>query len=224
MNKYLKIFIGVLVISIFLTKDKLGQYLGIEQEELEQVAVPDDTTVEVNPQAEAGNLEDGFVNDTIFDWDDDLMDWLVATDEGEDGVQFNGYNLSDLSSSKPIEIGWEVLMNIQYKLKYFSQIDMEMYAPVFPKEVEALHEKEVIIEGFVIPFEAEEEILSLSHFPYASCFFCGKASPASVLSMYMKKGGKNYKIDDFKKFKGVLYLNRDDPNEFYYILKNAEEV
>ena len=40
----------------------------------------------------------------------------------------------------------------------------------------------------------------------------------------MKKNKKTYKIDDFKKFKGTLHLNYDDPNEFYYILKDAEEL
>lgn len=125
--------------------------------------------------------------------------------------------------AEPIEIDWRVLLNIEYKLKYFKELDMKMYAPVFSEAVTALHGKEVIIEGFVIPFDEEAEVLSLSFNPYASCFFCGKASPASIISMYLKNKRKRYKMDDFKKFKGTLYLNHDDPNEFYYILREAEE-
>ena len=225
MNKYLKIFIGTLLFSIFLTKDKICQHLGFGQEKMhEQITIPEEAEAEIHFQPMEPSQQDSFVDETIFNWDDTLMDWVIAPDDQPLQSRVVNYNSKGASSLKPLEISWETLMNIQYRLKYFAQIDMEMYAPVFPEEVETLHEKEVIIEGFVIPFEAEEEILSLSYFPYASCFFCGKASPASVISMYMKKGSKNYKIDDFKKFKGVLHLNYDDPNEFYYILKNAEEV
>ncbi len=130
----------------------------------------------------------------------------------------------NLDLSEPIEINWKVLMNIKYELRYFSEIDMEIYAPVFSKAVTALHEKTVVIEGFVIPFDEEEDLLSLSFNPYASCFFCGNASPASIISLYLKEKGRRYKIDDFRKFQGTLHLNQDDPNEFYYILRDAEEV
>jgi len=114
-------------------------------------------------------------------------------------------------------------MNIKYRLKYFSELDMEMYAPVFPESIKELDGKEIVIEGFVIPFDEEQELLSLSANPYASCFFCGKASPASVISMYLKNKRKRYKMDAFKKFRGKLELNHDNPNEFYYILHNAKE-
>lgn len=126
-------------------------------------------------------------------------------------------------TSEPIKVDWRVLIDIDYKLKYFDELDMEMYSPVFTEAVEKLHGKEVIIQGYVIPFDEEEELLSLSFNPYASCFFCGKASPASVISMYLKDERKRYKMDDFKKFRGTLYLNHNDPNEFYYILRDAAE-
>lgn len=114
-------------------------------------------------------------------------------------------------------------MEINYQLKYFSELEMEIYAPVFPKEIKELDGKEVAIIGFVIPFDEEEQLLSLSANPYAACFFCGQASPASVMSMYLKNKRKRYKVDDFKRFRGTLHLNHDDPNEFYYILRNAVE-
>ena len=101
---------------------------------------------------------------------------------------------------------------------------MTIYAPVFSKELLALHKKKVIITGFVIPFDLEENLLALSRNPYASCFFCGQASPASVVSLYLKNKDKRYKTDDYKTFSGTLYLNEDDPADFYYILRDANEV
>jgi hypothetical protein len=128
------------------------------------------------------------------------------------------------ATEEPIEIEWQLLMDIEYELKYFEELDMDMYAPLFPQKIKALHEKEVIIVGFVLPFEKEWDVLALSANPFASCFFCGQASPASIISMYLKDKKKRYKMDDFKKFKGTLHLNEDDPDEFYYILRDAEEI
>ncbi len=169
--------------------------------------------------------KDYFVNDSIYVWNDSLFDWIAR-----DVMQLNTSEKEDviinsiISSNDPIEIDWEVLMDIEYKLRYFSEIDMEIYSPVFSEAAKSLDKKTVTIKGFVIPFDEEEDLVALSLNPYSSCFFCGKASPASVISLYIKKKGKRYKIDDFKKFKGTLHLNQDDPNEFYYILRDAEEV
>lgn len=131
---------------------------------------------------------------------------------------------ANLAQKGPIKVNWKDLVNINYKLKYFEELETEMYAPEFNEAVTALHEKEVLITGYIIPVDPEGKQLSLSLNPYASCFFCGKASPASVISLYLKKKKKRYKIDDYKTFKGKLYLNYDNPNEFYYILKDAKEV
>ena len=125
---------------------------------------------------------------------------------------------------RPIEVKWETLIDIEFKERYFKSIDMVANAPVFGSEQLALDGQVVKITGYVIPYDEEANYLSLSANPYASCFFCGNASPASVMSMYLKDDNKNYRIDDFKTFKGTLYLNENDPDEFIYYLKNVEEV
>ena len=104
-------------------------------------------------------------------------------------------NLSKPSNpSEPIKLEWYYLDDIQYKLRYFQDLDFEAYAPVFGETLKSLNGEQVIIEGFVIPLFEDKEPLALSANPYASCFFCGQASPASVMSMYMKNKGKNYKL------------------------------
>lgn len=127
-------------------------------------------------------------------------------------------------STDAIRVDWKTLVEIEYELRYFKSIKEEIYAPLFTKEIQALNGKEVVIEGYVIPLDEDTGLVALSANPYASCFFCGKASPASILSLYLKKNNNRYKIDDYRSFKGTLYLNDDDPNEFYYILRDAEEA
>lgn len=230
MNKKLKILLAALLIAGVFTQDKICQHLGIGQakhhEGATEVVQKKKLPPPVSSVKKEAPKEDYFKNDSIYRWDDELFDWVVVPGTANFQAQVIKASTSPTpaTDAKPIKIEWKVLMDIQYRLKYFAEVEMEVYAPVFSEAVQALHEKEVIIEGFVIPFY-EDGLVSLSYNPFSSCFFCGKASPASVLSMYMKKKTrKRYKTDDFKKFKGTLHLNEDDPNEFYYILRDAKEV
>jgi len=167
---------------------------------------------------------DHFVSDKIYEWDKQKLDWVLE-DNIDTSKNKSHTELSNKSNpSKPVKVNWSILNDIKYKLRYFHDLDFEAYSPVFGETLKSLHKKEVIIEGFVIPMFEDKEPLALSANPYSSCFFCGQASPASVMSMYMKNKGKDYKSDDFKTFKGTLFLNYDDPNEFYYILKDAVEI
>ena len=163
------------------------------------------------------------INITPYQWEEATTDQTES--EPAFQAQFASYSTVQQPESTPIEIRWRKLVSINFELKYNEEMETEMYAPVFGEEIEALDGKEVVIKGYVIPIaiDENEEVLSLSLNPYASCFFCGKASPASVMSLYMKKK-KRYKIDDYRKFKGTLELNVDNPTEFYYILRDAVEV
>lgn len=174
----------------------------------------------VMPDFEKIPKKDHYVDDSLYAWNDSLFDWEFSNlvPEFDPPIDTSGNGDSDV-----IVLDWQDLMDIKYRLKYFAEIDLKIYSPVFSNAVKKLDKKEVIIEGFVIPFDEEEELLSLSMNPFAACFFCGNASPASVISLYLKDTKKRYKVDDYKKFRGILHLNQDDPNEFYYILKEARE-
>jgi len=163
-----------------------------------------------------------FVNDSLYVWDDQLVNWVsvgLYVPPNPDSIDISTFSLPQ--SEDPIKVKWELLMNIGYRLRYFDQIQMDMFAPVFTRELQKLHGQEVIVKGYVIPFDEEGELIALSHNPYSACFFCGNASPASVISMYLEDPNTSCELDDYKTFKGTLYLNHDDPEQFYYILKNA---
>ena len=99
-----------------------------------------------------------------------------------------------------------------------------MLAPIFTEDIKKLDGKEIQVEGYVIPVDEKGRYCALSANPYASCFFCGKAGPASVMTIKFKKKNKTFKTDDYIQFKGTLELNYNDINDFYYILNEAEEV
>ena len=224
MNKSLKILIVLVLLAGVFTNDKICEHLGFGQNLYHQFALRAEATSDFITSAD-GFEASQLINDEVYRWDEEIADW-VTVNEGEDSFTHNTTNYGNGQDTllEPIEIDWEQLINIDYQLKYFSQVDMEIYAPIFPDNIKVLDGKEVIIKGFVLPIDQELEILALSANPYASCFFCGQASPASVISMYLKDEKKRYKMDDFKKFSGYLHLNADDPEQFYYILKEAEEL
>ena len=159
----------------------------------------------------------------MYEWDNDKSEWVEIDNIKQPSLAMLVSSPVNNSDSESSTIEWEQLMNIKYKLKYYEELETEMYAPVFNKALKAIDGKEVTIKGYVIPIEVESEMMALSANSYSSCFFCGKASPASVISLHLKKY-KFYKADTFKKFRGTLHLNYDDPNEFYYILKDAVPV
>lgn len=163
------------------------------------------------------------LNDSIFIWDDKKFEWTSQKEPIKSKNSLPKESLKIDYNLKPFEIDWKILTEVHYKQKYFEELDMIAYAPIFHENLNFLHEKEVVVKGFVIPLEGVETPIALSSNPFSSCFFCGQASPASVISVYVKEKNKRYKTDDYKKFKGTLYLNYDDPNNFYYILRNAVE-
>ncbi len=223
MNRYIKILLAAILVAAFFTQDRVCEYLGFGQSSYHKVTVEAKESevpiAEDNPQQE----DDFFIDDFLYRWDDQLLQWVVTKDTDNFQTLLTTYPAEENSFPQPIEIEWELLLDIRYRLRYFEELGMEIYAPVFRKAQKVLEGKEVLIEGFVIPFDEEEELIALSANPYASCFFCGNASPASIITMYMRNKGKRYKIDDFKKFRGTLHLNSDDPNEFYYILRDARQ-
>ncbi len=120
------------------------------------------------------------------------------------------------------KLNWKTLESIKFEKKYYKEIDGEMLAPIFTEDIKKYDGKEVQVEGYVVPVDEKGRYCALSANPYASCFFCGKAGPASVMTIKFKKRDKSYKTDDYIIFKGKLQLNYSDINEFYYILNDAE--
>ncbi len=119
---------------------------------------------------------------------------------------------------------WNKLENVEFVEKWVKDVEGYMLFPKFPEDLKKLNGKPVTVEGYVVPVDKTGSSVALSANPYAACFFCGKAGPASVMTVKLKVKNPKYKIDDFVKFTGKLRLNDDDIKEFYYILEEAAET
>ncbi len=123
-----------------------------------------------------------------------------------------------------IETNWDILQAIDYIPKYNEELKGKVLFPKFPNRIINMDKKLVQLEGYIIPVDRTGATLVLSASPYAACYFCGKAGPASIMTVKLKIANKKYRTDNYKKFKGTLRLNYSDIHEFYYILDNAEQV
>ncbi|MEL6629226.1 MAG: hypothetical protein AAFQ92_27155 [Bacteroidota bacterium] len=222
MQKSLKLLLAFVLCTVVLTQEKVCEHLGFGRAAIHQQLADNYQPVETKGLVDVSLATNSLpvVSPAL---EERLPSREVALESEAIETHFTSITNTANSSAKPVEIRWDFLTNIEYELKYFEELEMEIYVPVFTDDHKALDGQEVLIEGYVIPFDLDGEFLSLSANPYASCFFCGQASPASVISLYLKSDRVRYSVDDFKKFKGTLHLNYDDPNEFYYILREAVE-
>ena len=198
----------------------------------ENTAAPTDstlskTTEELNATSEESvNDFPAVTLDSVYAWNDTLYDWIPQRllDPEKDLQKPDASASTAAKDLPPTVIDWDVLTNIEYRSEYFAEMDMEMYAPIFSDKLKALDGQLIEITGYVIPVVDDGREIALSANPYAACFFCGKASPASVMSVQFEKPKRKLRTDDYRTVRGRLKLNYDDPNQFYYILKDAQLI
>lgn len=128
--------------------------------------------------------------------------------------------MSSLLSAQT-EISWRTLADVNYTDKYFEEEKGYYLFPTFGESVKALEGEEVILEGYILALDPEENYYLLSMNPYASCFFCGNAGPETVVELEFKKAEQRFKMDQRVTLKGTLKLNKDNIYQCNYILEKA---
>jgi len=126
--------------------------------------------------------------------------------------------------TQPIVLNWMILQRVNTLPVSIQGVEGLLPLPVFPEKIKAYDGKLVEIDGYVIPLDKSGKTLVLSSFSMAECFFCGKAGPASVMTVKLKKADKKYKTDQLATFRGRLRLNDKDPKELFYVLEEGFEI
>jgi hypothetical protein len=121
--------------------------------------------------------------------------------------------------SGKIPLSWDDLYDVT-----FETMPGDTWAcPTFGSYLKTLDGQEVYLTGYVLPTEIDENQYYLSANTFASCFFCGQAGPESVMELELRTANRNYRTDEWLRFKGILRLNDWDRERLYYILEEAEE-
>lgn len=124
------------------------------------------------------------------------------------------------------QLEWPILLRTKFEEKYVDTMGMEVSLPIFTDTLKVLDGKMVEVEGFFIPVSetGDDKIVIVSAFPFAQCFFCGKAGVESIIDILSPKKVGHLKLDAKIKFRGRLKLNRDNFDYLIYVLEEAELV
>lgn len=119
---------------------------------------------------------------------------------------------------------WSLFENATFKDVFLEEYGA--YASLLndDPEIVALNDRQITIKGYHIPV-MEEELIILSKYPNANCFFCGGAGLETILEVrLMEPPKKRFEMDEVLTFKGRLIINTEDWNLVSFILEDAELV
>ncbi len=90
--------------------------------------------------------------------------------------------------------------------------------------IEVFENKEIVVKGYVIPLSGKkaQSHFMFSVYPYASCFFCGKAGPETIMEVFVKEGDEISFSEKKMSIKGTFYFTSRNSNEVMFTIKNAE--
>lgn len=118
--------------------------------------------------------------------------------------------------------GWKLLSNVTIEKKFNEFLGFEVDVPLFSKDVQQIHGKNIILEGYIIPIEgykSHKEFI-FSAYPYNLCYFCGGAGPETVMEVEATNPIE-YTAEKIT-LEGKLMLNTNDPNRLMYLLIDAK--
>ena len=117
---------------------------------------------------------------------------------------------------------WKVLAQIDYKKRPSKDYPEGVMFPVINSTLKAKQGKPIVMSGFVIPID--EKSYALSKNVFASCFFCGKAGPESIVGIKLKTPGQKFKTDQYVTLQGTFRYNDSDVEDWIYHIENAVVV
>jgi hypothetical protein len=81
--------------------------------------------------------------------------------------------------------------------------------------------KKVTIKGYFLDLDPNGEWYILSKNPFATCFFCGKAGPETILELVGFKNKKKFKSDDMVEVTGVFNTIYDLEGKISFVLEKS---
>ena len=116
---------------------------------------------------------------------------------------------------------WKLLGEIKYlKKKHASYGEVDF--PVINTKLKKLAKKTIVMSGFIVPIDNKNYALSKNVF--ASCFFCGKSGPETIMGIKFKGATPKLKTDTYLTIKGTFRPNEDDVEDWIYNCDNSEIV
>ena len=115
-------------------------------------------------------------------------------------------------------LNWKILGQIKFvkkKHKDYGEIDFPVINDVLMKK----SGKKILMAGFIVPIDNVNYALSKNVF--ASCFFCGKAGPETIMGIKFKVGKIKLKTDQYVTLEGNFRVNENNVEDWIYHIEDA---
>lgn len=113
-----------------------------------------------------------------------------------------------------VRVEWDVLAS--------TKVD-EDFKPTFLKNLREAHGKTISMSGFMSPLDeaGKVSVFLLLEFPLG-CFYCQTPDPTGIVVVELAEGRQVPVSYNLVRVTGKLTLNSDDPEDFLYIISDAE--
>lgn len=118
-------------------------------------------------------------------------------------------------------LSWKLLGEIKFLKKKHATYG-EVDFPLVNTKLKKLQKKTIVMSGFIVPIDNKNYALSKNVF--ASCFFCGKSGPETIMGIKFKGATPKLKTDTYLTLKGTFRYNENDVEDWIYHIENAEIV
>ena len=126
-----------------------------------------------------------------------------------------------VQNTKPDTLSWRLLGQVKY-LKKPDEEYGEIMWPIINTQLKKSHGKRIVMSGFVIPIDNTSYALSKNVF--ASCFFCGKAGPETIMGIKFRDKKTKMKTDTYVMLEGKFRVNDKNAEDWMYHIEDAVVV
>ena len=121
---------------------------------------------------------------------------------------------------------WRTLAMIKFDMQMGEANDMVIQKPRTEPMIKAMDGDEVLVKGYIIPLSGKkgQSHFMFSAYPFANCFFCGKAGAESVMEVFTRDDKKIDYSDEAIYIKGTFKYLGFKPNDIMFSLTDARQV
>lgn len=127
-------------------------------------------------------------------------------------------NFNNLSVGNPDTLTWKLLGEIKF-LKKQDKTYGEVQFPLINTKLKQTQKKRIVMSGFIVPIDNKSYALSKNVF--ASCFFCGKSGPETIMGIKFRGGNPKLRTDQYVTLEGTFRYNDANVDDWIYHIEDA---
>lgn len=122
------------------------------------------------------------------------------------------------SIGNPDTLTWKLLGEIKF-LKKQDKTYGEVQFPIVNTKLKQTQKKRIVMSGFIVPIDNKSYALSKNVF--ASCFFCGKSGPETIMGIKFRGGNPKLRTDQYVTLEGTFRYNDANVDDWIYHIEDA---